>query len=185
MEEMTKKDEIQLVEAEEVLPAVQDGLPQLTEAQERFCQLYVCGGMQYAGQADKCYKEVFGQERDKEGAAVRSLTRNPSVVARIRELGAEMMSDTENIALKMQISQTLRAILRETSSGVYRDRFGNPLSPASLRAVAVNAAKALMEMYPVKNGGDAKFKIEGNDNKIVFNVIVPRMENTPAHDEEG
>lgn len=185
MEEMMKKDEIELVEAEEVLPAVPDGPPQLTEAQERFCRLYVCGGMQYAGQADRCYKEVFGKECGKDVTAVRSLTRNPSVVARIRELGAEMLSESESIAMKMQISETLKAVMRETSSGIYRDRFGNPLSPAPLRAVAVNAAKALMEMHPVKNGGEAKFRIEGNDNNIVFNVIVPRMENTPAHDEEG
>ena len=178
-----KQDEIQVVEAEAVHLAALDGPPQLTEAQERFCQFYVCGGMQYAGQADRCYREVFDIKHGDTEAAARRLVHTPAVMARIRELGTEMISETESIAVKMQISRTLRNILEETATGIYRDRFGNPLSPAPLRAVAVNAAKALMEMYPVKNGGEAKFKIEGSDNNIVFNVIVPRMENTPTHDE--
>lgn len=135
------------------------------------------------GQADRCYREVFDIKHGDTEAAARRLVHNPAVMARIRELGTEMISETESIAVKMQISRTLRNILEETATGIYRDRFGNPLSPAPLRAVAVNAAKALMEMYPVKNGGEAKFKIEGSDNNIVFNVIVPRMENTPTHDE--
>lgn len=178
-----KKNEIEVVQAEEVEVLDAERSRPLTETQERFCQLYVCGGVRYAGQLDKCYKEVFGADRSSETAA-RKLTRNPAVMSRIRELGAEMISETESIAIKMQISQTLRTILKETSTDIYRDRYGNPLSPAPMRAVAVNAAKALMEMYPVKNGGDAKFKIEGNDNNIVFNVIVPRIENPDAHDRE-
>ena len=47
-------------------------------------------------------------------------------MARIRELGTEMISETESIAVKMQISRTLRNILEETATGIYRDRFGNP-----------------------------------------------------------
>ena len=103
-----KQDEIQVVEAEAVHLAALDGPPQLTEAQERFCQFYVCGGMQYAGQADRCYREVFDIKHGDTEAAARRLVHNPAVMARIRELGTEMISETESIAVKMQISRTLR-----------------------------------------------------------------------------
>ncbi|MBQ4279871.1 hypothetical protein [Alistipes putredinis] len=152
----------------------------LTPQQEQFCQLYVCGGLQYAGQLAKCYAEIFGTDTEDIRVEALRLTRRPAVMARIRELGADMMSDTESIALKMQISETLKTVMRETAEGIYTDRFGNPISPAPLRAVAVNAAKALMELYPVKHGSETKFKIEGSQNGIIFNVIVPQK---PAPDE--
>ena len=63
--------------------------------------------------------------------------------------------------------------MEETSNNNYVDRFGNKLSPAPLRAVAVNAAKALMELYPVKHSHETKLRIEGSNAGIVFNVIVP------------
>ena len=88
-----KQDEIQVVEAEAVHLAALDGPPQLTEAQERFCQFYVCGGMQYAGQADRCYREVFDIKHGDTEAAARRLVHNPAVMARIRELGTEMISE--------------------------------------------------------------------------------------------
>ena len=179
---MEKHETTEIVKAGETAPDKERPAP-LTAAQERFCQLYVCGGVRYAGQMEKCYKEAFGGRKGEEAA--RRLTRNPAVMARIRELGAEMISETESIAVKMQISQTLRAILRETSTDIYRDRFGNPLSPAPMRAVAVNAAKALMEMYPIKNSVETKLRIEGDDNNIVFNVIVPRIDHATSDEREG
>lgn len=144
-----------------------------TPEQEHFCQLYVCGGLQYAGQLVKCYEQVFGIEDEHFRVKALRLTRQPAVMARIRELGADMMSDTESIAVKMQISETLKAVMRETAQGIYQDRFGNPISPAPLRAVAVNAAKALMELYPVRHSSETKLKVEGSQNGIIFNVIVP------------
>lgn len=152
----------------------------LTPQQEHFCQLYVCGGLQYAGQLIKCYQQVFGIEDEHFRAKALRLTRQPAVMARIRELGADLMSETESIALKMQISETLKAVMRETAQGTYNDRFGNPLSPAPLRAVAVNAAKALMELYPIKHDSETKLKIESSQNGIIFNVIVPQQK--PAAD---
>ena len=32
----------------------------LTEQELQFCELYVNGGLEYAGRPGKCYKEVFG-----------------------------------------------------------------------------------------------------------------------------
>ncbi len=149
----------------------------LTAGQEQFCQLYVCGGVQFAGQLTKCYKEVFGGDYRDVNLDARRLVREPLVMARIKELSAVMTGETESIAIKMQISETLRSVLEETANGNFSDRFGNRLSPAPLRAVAVNAAKALMELYPVKHAHETKLKIEGADNGVVFNVIVPHKPN--------
>ena len=149
----------------------------LTAEQEQFCQLYVCGGVQFAGQLSKCYKEVFGEDYRDVNLDARRLVREPLVMARIKELSAVMTGETESIAIKMQISETLRSVLEETANGNFSDRFGNRLSPAPLRAVAVNAAKALMELYPIKHVHETKLKIEGADSGVVFNVIVPKSPN--------
>lgn len=146
---------------------------ELTAAQEQFCQLYVCGGVKYVGQLTKCFKEVFGEDHRDVNLQARQLVREPVIMARIKELAADMGSETEKIAIKLQISETLRTILEETASSNYSDRFGNVLSPAPLRAVAVNAAKALMELYPVKYAQETKLRIEGDSSGVVFNVIVP------------
>ena len=76
------------------------------------------------------------------------------------------------------------AVMEETATREYTDRFGIPLSPAPLRAVAVNAAKALMELYPIKHASESRLKIENGQGGVIFNVIVPqpvsRDENDPA-----
>lgn len=154
----------------------------LSTQQEQFCELYVCGGMKFAGQLVKCYKEVFGEDYKDVNLVARQFVRQPAIMTRIKELAADMATETENIAVKMQISETLRSIMEEASSNNYVDRFGNKLSPAPLRAVAVNAAKALMELYPVKYSHETKLRIEGTNNGVVFNVIVPGGNQT--HDEE-
>jgi hypothetical protein len=156
----------------------------LTAEQEQFCQLYVCGGAKFAGQLSKSFKEVFGEDYRDVSLDARRLVREPLIMARIKELSTAMTSEIENIAIKMQITETLRSIMEETASDNFSDRFGSRLSPAPLRAVAVNAAKALMELYPVKHAHETKFKIEGTDNGVVFNVIVPQNQSDYADTEE-
>lgn len=156
----------------------------LTAQQDQFCQLYVCGGLKFAGQLVKCYKEVFGEDYKDANLQARRFVRQPAVMARIKELAADMASETESIAVKMQISETLRSIMEEASNNNYVDRFGNKLSPAPLRAVAVNAAKALMELYPVKHSHETKLRIEGTNNGVVFNVIVPGNQTQDGESEE-
>lgn len=39
----------------------------------------------------------------------------------------------------------------ETVTSDYTDHFGVPLSPTPLRAVSVNIAKALMEIFPIRH----------------------------------
>jgi hypothetical protein len=82
-------------------------------------------------------------------------------------------ADTEILALKLQLTDTLKAVMEETATASYEDRFGVALSPAPLRAVAVNAAKALMELYPIKHIHETRLRIEGGSGSVVFNVVVP------------
>ncbi len=64
--------------------------------------------------------------------------------------------------------------MRETAKGEFLDKFGVPLSPAPLRAVSVNAAKALMEIYPIKHSTSEGAKDGSNGGNIIFNVVVPQ-----------
>jgi phage terminase small subunit len=164
----------------------QDGQQEtaLTQEQERFCQLYVCGGAAFAGRLSKCYKEVFGEDYKDVGLDARRLLHQPQIITRIKELVEPMYDEAETAVIKTQISETLRAVMEETSTDSFCDKFGNPLSPAPLRAVSVNAAKALMELYPVKHVHETRLKIENADGGVVFNVIVPQNPDDDAGPEE-
>jgi len=143
----------------------------LTLQEKEFCELYVYGGSEFAGQAEKCYQEVYG-ETERVFVSCRRLLGELHVQARIKELEDKLQSETETIATKIQVTETLKSVMEETSSAMFQDRYGMSLSPAPLRAVSVNAAKALMELLPIKHGHD-KAKGEGSKGDIVFNVIVP------------
>ncbi|MDR2626476.1 MAG: hypothetical protein LBC40_00390 [Dysgonamonadaceae bacterium] len=95
-----------------------------------------------------------------------------------------VLSETETLALKLQLTETLKAVMEETAAAQFSDRFGAPLSPAPLRAVAVNAAKALMELYPVKHVHETKLRIEGANGSVVFNVVVPETKATENDEED-
>lgn len=145
----------------------------LDEKEEEFCNLYICGGNGFAGKYTRCYTEVFGNEKGNISVRSRKLLSKPAVQSRIKELAADLQNETETIAVKLQLSETLKAVMEETSTAQYIDKFGIALSPAPLRAVSVNAAKALMDLYPVKHSADPKQRGEGTGHGIVFNVIVP------------
>ena len=155
----------------------------LTNDEEQFCQLYVCGGVGYAGRLSKCYKTVFGEDYKDVSLDARRLLHQPHIIARIKELVEPMYNEAETAVIKTQISETLRAVMEETSTDSYRDKNGTALSPAPLRAVSVNAAKALMEIYPVKHEHETKLRIEGADGGVTFNVIVPK--NNPTDDDSA
>lgn len=152
----------------------------LTDKEEEFCTLYVYGDSEFAGQHIKCYEEVFG-EGERISVKSRKLLSKLPVQARIRELATTLQSETETLAVKLQISETLKAVMEETSTAQFSDKFGVSLSPAPLRAVSVNAAKALMDLYPVKHAHESRLKIEGANGGVVFNVIVP--ENKPKDED--
>ena len=139
-------------------------LAPLTDEQEQFCQLMVGGGRDFAGQQEKCYRDVFGHaDRQEVSFLSRQLMARENVASRIKELARELMSETEIIATKLQVAETLKGIMEETSRSNFTDRFDMPVSPAPLRAVAVNAAKALMEIYPIKHVHETKLSIEAEN----------------------
>lgn len=146
--------------------------PQLTAQEEQLCLLFVHGGVKFAGRYTPCYREVFKDDSPKANIAGRKVFSRPQVMARIKELVQEADNETENIAVKLQIAETLKAVMEETADASYSDKFGIKLSPAPLRAVSVNAARTLMEIYPVKHSGDSKSKNEASSG-VTFNVIVP------------
>lgn len=153
----------------------------LTDEEEAFCELYVMGGKEYAGQLVKCYIEVYGENRKNLALASRRLLNKPHITSRVKELIVQVQTETETLAIKMQVTETLKGVMEETSTAEYIDKWGIVLSPAPLRAVSVNAAKALMELYPIKHAQEAKLKIEGADGNVIFNVIVP--DSKPKNEE--
>lgn len=144
----------------------------LTSREEDFCNLYVLGDAKFAGKHCKCYRKVFSTDEDTTPISSRELLSQPHIQARVRELMKTVQADTEMQAIKLQVTETLKAIMEETSTRNYQDKWGIDLSPAPLRAVSVNAAKALMDLYPIKHFQETRLKIEG-EGGIVFNVIVP------------
>ena len=60
------------------------------------------------------------------------------------------------MAVKLQVTETLKAVMDETATSDYTDRFGVPL-----RAVSVNASKALMDIFPIKHKEENRRRIEG------------------------
>lgn len=154
----------------------------LTDAEKEFCELFVDGGAGFAGQAASCYTEVFGENRKNIPLAAKKVLMKPHIAEYIKELVDERTVETEAIAVKLQVAETLKAVMAETSKNEYVDKYGMSLSPAPLRAVSVNAAKALMDLYPIKHGQDTSKKGDGNNGNITFNVIVPQIQ--ARHEDE-
>lgn len=156
---------------------------QLTEQEVLFCELFVNGTAPYAGNAVKCYSEVFKDGGINAGHQAKILLNRPEIEEYIKELGE--LSAEEACNMKRYLTQNLMKIIDETSTAQYRDRRGTLLSPAPLRSVAVSAAKALMDMYPVKEAQVNELKLEGaGEGGVTFNVIVPKSEPETPKDSE-
>ena len=147
----------------------------LKDKEKMFCELFVNGTAPYVGDAVKCFIGAgLGKENDiLVGHHCKELLSRQDIKDYIEQL--ESMSQEEAKDVKRFLTSNLKNIISETSSGYYTDRWGNPISPAGLRGVAVSAAKALMELYPVKEAQVNKLDINGDDGNIVFNVIVPEQ----------
>lgn len=145
---------------------------QLTEEDKLFCELFVNGTAPFGGNAVKCYKEVFHQDDATTGNAAKQYIKQQHIQDYITELDEQ--SSFETSAMKRYITQNLVKIVDECSTSQFFDRRGTALSTAPLRSVAVNAAKALMDMYPVKEATVNKLDISSEgEGGITFNVIVP------------
>lgn len=141
----------------------------LSENERSFCELYIQGVAPLCGNARKCYEQVFGDESARALPKARRLLSKPDVAAYIESLKTDMAE--EAFAMKLRISENLLKIMEETSTAEFRDRWGIALSPAPLRAVSVNASKALMDLYPIRQAQE--LNIHGEGAGIVFNVVVP------------
>lgn len=150
----------------------------LTEEEELFCQLYVNGGIEYAGRANQCYVSAYNQPKSTKQLSYKSksILKIKEISHRIKELNDEVSGEDDILAIKLQVTETLRSVMSEAATTTYKDKYGQSISPAPLRAVSVNAAKALADLYPIGYEKESKLKIEGGgEGGVVFNVIVPQL----------
>lgn len=154
----------------------------LTEQEILFCELYANGEAPFGGNASKCYQEVFNDHTKKaKNHATRMLAR-PEIQEFLKSLDG--LAYEEAKYMKTFLRENLISIIQECSSAEYRDRKGTLLSPAALRSVAVNATKALMDLYPVKEAQVSKLSIDGGgEGGITFNVIMPDQAKTDKNED--
>lgn len=146
----------------------------LTEEEIAFCELYINGLAPYAGNAMRCYYEIFPKNSttNPRTAALRLLNQ-PHIQAYIDELNSLNAIDAKH--KREYLARHLENIIEETATGVYKSRYGNVLSPAAIRSVCVQAMKLYADLYPVKEAQVKKLNIDSNGGGITFNVIVPNQ----------
>lgn len=166
----------------------------LTTLEEKFCLVYACGPSPYNGNAKKTYDLVFrgstGQLFDPDEKArkkqildevdtsilVRELMLRDDIRDRIDQLQSETVVNAAT--LRPRLTETLLKIADECSTLMVEDRFGNTLSPAALRSVAVNAITKLTDMYGIKEDIAHKVMLESADGDgITFNLVMPKSNN--------
>lgn len=152
----------------------------LTEQEITFCELYINGIAPYAGNAAKCYADVFQKTGNATRTDAARLLSEPRIQQYIADLETLNAYDAKH--KKEYIARHLENIIEETSTAQYHDRKGNNLSPAALRSVAVQAMKLYADLYPVKEAQVSKLAIEGGEGGVTFNLIVPQA--TTKNDEE-
>lgn len=149
-----------------------DEIKELSQIEKEFCELYVNGTSSYAGNAAKCYADLFQDKTSRARGRAMKLLNQPHIQKYISDLEAEEAYDSAR--KRNYLARHLEGIIEETCSSVYTDRRGNKLSPAALRSVGVQAMKLYADLFPVKESQVSKINIEGNtENGITFNVIVP------------
>ena len=105
---------------------------ELTAQEEAFCDLYVHGGMEFAGQILKCYRKIFGGTASmRDSAQARSLLLQPRMMARVKEMISTEQYEMETAAVKLQIAETLKAVMAEAAD----TELHRPLRGASLPGV--------------------------------------------------
>lgn len=146
----------------------------LNKEEKNFCELYILGCDPYVGNIRKCYEDVFKRKSDTSLKEAKEFLGREDVAEYIDYL--RKIANYETVDMKNRLTEKLLKIIDETSTATYTDRRGTKLSPAPLRSVAVQASKALMEMYPVKVAQESKLELTGNGENggIVINVVAPQ-----------
>lgn len=148
--------------------------PKLTDQEILFCDLFANGEAPFGGNAAKCYQEVFNDTSKRVKSRATRMLARPEIQEYLKSL--DELTYEEAKYIKTFLRENLISIIEECSSAELRDRKGVLQSPAAMRSIAVNASKALMELYPVKAAQENKLKIEGSgDGSITFNVIMPEQ----------
>lgn len=165
----------------------------LNSKEEKFCLVYVSGPAPFRGNAQRCYSLVFknsggkygndDEENVQDALAARELMLREDIKTRIDELSSVEIVNAST--LRPRLTETLLKIADECSTLTCVDKFKRTISPAALRAVAVNAVSKLTEMYGIKEDIAHRIAIDGGDgNGITFNVIVPEKQ-APGEDLVG
>lgn len=155
----------------------------LSELEEKFCLVFAAGPSPYNGNAKKTYDLVFkgatarylntDDNAEVETAiSVQKLMQREDIKARIDQIQSTNIVNAAS--LRPRLTETLLKIADECSEMTVEDRWGNTLSPAALRSVAVNAISKLTDMYGIKEDIAHKVMLEGaGGDGITFNLVVP------------
>lgn len=153
---------------------METGNTNLTDQEILFCDLYANGEAPFGGNATKCYQEVFNDLTYRAKSHATRMLARPEIQEYLKSL--DELTYEEAKYMKTFLRENLISIVKECSTSALRDRKGTLLSPAALRSVAVNASKALMELYPVREAQVNKLSIDGaGEGGITFNVIMPEQ----------
>ncbi len=159
----------------------------LTEKEEKFCLIYAQGPAPYNGNKVRCWQLVFnnstrtptGKEEVDISLQAQELLERDDIKAYIEKINAANIVNAST--LRPRLTQSLLKIADECSTLHLQDRWGVEVSPAALRAVAVNAISKLTDMYGIKEDIAHKISLEGTDGEgITFNLIAPQ----PTKSEE-
>ncbi len=158
----------------------------LTEQEKNFCLLFMCGAAPYGGNPEKCYQGAFNDKTNYALSKAKALLKKQHIQDFIATLEEESKEEAKDI--KRYLTRTYMRIIDECSEGEYFDRNGNAMSPAAMRSVAVNASKALADLYPVKEAQVSKLNIGGGEGEsapsVTFNVIVPGASSATVETKE-
>ena len=146
----------------------------LTDQEILFCDLFATGEAPFGGNAARCYQEVYNDKSKRAKSHATRLLARLDIQEYLKSL--DELSYEEAKYMKTFLRENLVSIIEECASAELRDKKGILQSPAALRSVAVNASKALMDLYPIRAAQQTKLNIEGSgEGGITFNVIVPEQ----------
>lgn len=146
----------------------------LSEEEENFCQLFCNGSVDYAGNQMACYQAIYPEKNEDKAAIISNkMLADPSISSRIKEIMSSKIADSDYI--KTRVTQSLLSVMDETRTASFKNKWGIKLNPSSLRAVSVQAARTLADIYGMRqNASDKHINIEGQSN-VTFNVLVPNQ----------
>lgn len=133
-----------------------------------FCYHYMMGESGVCGNAKKAYKAAFGTNAN--GSQLKRFMCRKHIALKLKELQGEL--EALNVGKRVLLEDKLMSIMEECSTKNYKDKFGNDISPAAMRSVAISAIKELNSMNGFNKPIETKITTD-EESGIVFNVIVP------------